>query len=238
MSLYKIYIALVVLVTLSTGIILAVNPSYADFLFDEYGIIESSGIVIAGLVFILALVLTFIGYRKRGVWRFWLGLSFLSAFFIGESLSWGEKFFNFKVPVIGGIRFDAAHDILSVTIGVMKYSRDFVKELGILDPKSIAIILGFILPIVFLVYFGIKILTKHKKDIKKFFSVNLRKPPFLFMFIALVLILIALIIDDDNLVGFPHKEIVDEALEFLGMIAFLFSSICGFIGKKWGFSNP
>ena len=237
MNLYKTYISLLIIFVLFVAATLIFNPSYADFLFKEDGIVEISGIAVSGAALVLSLVLSLRGYRRREVWRFWLFLAFLSFLFIGESLSWGERIFNLKMPVIAGIKFDAIHDVLSVSIGVMKKTRDFIIEAGLLDLRSIAVISSSVIIFGLLLYFMAKTIVKQRRRIIQFFKPNLKKAPFLFVFLALILILAAMIIDDDNLVQFPHKEVVDEGLELLAVSAFLFSCICGFLEKKWGFAN-
>ena len=144
MNPYKTYIFLATIFILFAAITLAINPSHADFLFKEDGIIEITGIVISGIAMILALILSLSGCLRKKVWRFWLFLAGLSFLFIGETLSWGERIVGFKAPRIAGIKFDALHDVLSVSIGIIKKTRDFITEIGILDLRSVAIFLSII----------------------------------------------------------------------------------------------
>jgi len=237
MSLYKTYIIIALIFSIVIGAGLAINPLITDFLFKEYGFIEVTGVLIAALSMVLAFFLAVRDYKRNEVWRFWLVLSLLSFLFIGESLSWGEKIFNITMPRIAGIKFDALHDALSVSIGIIKKTRNFIINKGILAPVSIAIILGSITGITAFLYLIIHLIRKNRKKIIAFFKENLKKPPFRFIFISLILILIALIVDDDNLVSFPHKEVVDEGFELLGILAFLFAGVCGLVGGKWGFGR-
>ncbi len=237
LNLYKIYLKAALTISIFIGILLIIDVSATSTLFDEDGVMELTQVAIGVVSMMAALILAVKGYIGKKVWKFWLGLSGLSFLYIGESLSWGERIFDLKMPVVAGVTFDALHDILAVSIGIIKKTRDFIIDTGILDPKSIAIILGSFIGIAAIIYISVKIIVKRKKEISDFFKVNLRKPPFGFLFIAIILILVAMIIDEDNLVGFPHKEIVDEGLELLAIVAFLFSCICGFIGKRWGFAK-
>ena len=233
----RIYIIISVLFTLFIGAVLVIDASYTDFLFKEDGIIEFASVGLALISMALAFILTYIGYRKKEVWRFWLGLGVLSFLYIGESLSWGERIFDLKMPKVAGVTFDAFHDLLAISVSLVKKTRDIIIDFGISDPKSIAIMVSAVAIIGAFLYFTAKIIIKHKKEIAQFFKVNLQKPPFLFFFIAIIMILIALIVDEDNLIGFPHKEVVDEGLEVLAILAFIFSSVCGFIGGKMGFGQ-
>jgi len=237
MNLYKIYIVLSIIFILFISSLLIINPAQADYLFREDGVMEFLSITIAGLSMALALILSHREYKKRGVWKFWLGLGFLSFLFIGESISWGERIFNIKMPIIAGIKFDAIHDLLAVSIGIIKKIRGYILETGLLGLRSLAIIIILLAGLFFIVRFLTNLILKHRNNIKIFFKANLKKAPFTFLFIALVLIAIAIFIDEDNFVNFPHKEVVDEGLEILAVLAFVFSSICGFIGGKWGFAN-
>ena len=237
LNLYKIYLKAALTISIFIGTLLIIDASAASALFDEDGVMELTQVALAVVSIIAALILAIKGYRQNKVWKFWLALSGLSFLYIGESLSWGERIFNLKMPKVAGVTFDALHDILAVSIGMIKKTRDFIIEIGVQDPKSIAIIAGSFIGISAIIYISLKIIIKRKKEISHFFKVNLKKPPFLFLFIAAILILIALIIDEDNLVGFPHKEVIDEGLELLAVVAFLFSCVCGFIGGKWGFAK-
>ena len=63
--------------------------------------------------------------------------------------------------------------------------------------------------------------------LRKFFKKHLQREPFLFLIVAISLIGAAIILDDGNLINFPHKKVVEESLELIAAIAILLSMICG-----------
>ena len=61
---------------------------------------------------------------------------------------------------------------------------------------------------------------------------NIKWKPFLFLTLGLALIVSAMLIDEDNLINFPHKAVVEESMELLAAVSFVFSCLSGFKEKR------
>jgi len=135
-------------------------------------------------------------------------------------------YFGLAKHKIAGAGFDGIHDILSIGIGTIKLTRDYIMSIGVLNRRSIFIIIGCTTAAIGLIYILVKSIIKSRERIYKFFYKNLKWEPFFIL--GLALIIIAMVIDEDNLVNFPHKRAIEESLEFLAATSFLFSCLSRF----------
>ena len=223
----KTFLIFSALITVFGCAILAINPTLAEVLYDEGHLFENLTVVICAAALLLLIPCLFARFRLKSGYGFWLFLFFLTLTFIGDEISWGIFYFGLEKPRIAGVGLDGLHDILSISVGVVKHIRDYIRSVGILDIRSILIILGLGSGITALSYFFMRLIIKERDKIYQFFSKNLKWKPFLFLFVGIALLVVAMVIDDDNLVGFPHKRIVEESLEFIAATAFLFASLAG-----------
>jgi len=212
--------------------VLAVNPALAEELYDEGHLFENLTVVISAAALLFSIPCFFARLRMKSGYGFWLFLFFLILVFIGDELSWGMFYFGIEKPRIAGVGFDGLHDVLSISVGVVKHVRDYMRSVGFFDIRSILIMLGLGFGIAALSYFLIKQVIKERERIYRFFSKNLKWKPFFFFFFGITLLAIAMVIDDDNLVGFPHKRIVEESLEVIAAAAFLFAPLSGLKEKR------
>lgn len=207
--------------------ILAIDPGYADVLYDEDNLFENLSIIVCGIALLFSLALVIIKRKERSGYGFWLFLSLILIIFIGDDISWGAEYFGFTIQKIGGIDFDGVHDVLSVGIGLIKKTRDYIGSIGITDIRSLSIMSGSAAAALTLAIFAVSVVARQKRAIYEFFTKNIRWEPFYFLFLALVLIAISVYIDDDNLTNIPHKSVVEESLELMAALSLLFASISG-----------
>ena len=208
--------------------ILAINPTLADRLYEENNFIENFTVVICSAALLLSLVLFIIRYKEGSGYGFWLMLSLFALIFVGDEISWGIGYFGLVPHKIAGIDFDGVHDILTIGVSAIKLTRDYILSIGISDKRSICIIGGSISAVIGSAYLLIKGIVINKERLYKFFRKNLKWEPFLFFILAIAIIVIAMVIDDDNLTNFPYARMIEESLELLAAAALLFSSISGF----------
>ena len=214
--------------------VLVINPVYANLIYEENNLFENLTVAICGATLLLSLTLFFITYRRNSEYGFWLFLSVFVFIFIGDEISWGMAYFGLAKHKIAGVGFDGIHDILSIGIGTIKLTRDYIMSIGILDRRSIFIIIGCATAAIGLIYILVKSIIKSRERIYKFFYKNLKWKPFLFLILGLALIIIAMVIDEDDLIGFPRKRVIEESLEFLAATSFLFSCLSGFMESNRG----
>lgn len=223
----KIFLICAAVISLSMGVMLALNPPLADIISEENNLLENLTVGVCAVALVISLNLFFKNLKNKSGHGFWLFLSAFLIIFIGDEISWGINFFHITKPRIGGVGLDGLHDVLSISIGIIKQVRDYIISIGISDIKAISIIAGTAAAIIALLSILIKGIAKNKEKIKIFFSNNLKREPFLFLFIGIILLVAMMVVDDDNLVGFPHKAAVEEPMELLAAVSLLFSSISG-----------
>jgi len=222
----KTFLIIAIVIVLFGSAVLAIDPAFADILYDEGRLFENLTVLICATALIFSLTHFLKNHKAEKPYGFWLFLSIFLFLFIGDEISWGLPLFGVTEPLkIAGINFDGLHDFVSIGISTVKLTRDYVISIGLLDPRSISIIAGSAAIAIASVFYLIKLFTRNKESIHRFFSVNLKWKPFLFFLIGLILLLIAIYIDDDNLVSFPHKGVVEESLEIIASIAFLFAPL-------------
>lgn len=209
--------------------VLAMNPSFADAIYNEDAFFENFTVIVCAGALLFSLILIFMGMREKRV--FWFFLSLFLIVFIGDEISWGMRVFGFTKHKIAGVGFDGLHDLLGIGIGAIKLVRDYIKSIGILDIRSIVIMLGSIASIGGAILLLINLFIKNKRRISEFFKKNLKWQPFFFLCIGLGLLIIAMYIDEDNLVSFPHKSAVEETMELMAGVSFLFAGLAGFRGR-------
>lgn len=227
----RLFLILSSVVVLFGCAVLAVNPEFADKIYDEGGFFENATVAVcaAALIFV-TIHLSAALRRKTGRW-FWLLLFLLLVIFIGDELSWGMPHFGVEKPRIAGAGFDGLHDIVAISVGAVKMVRKYLRSAGFFSAKAAGVYAVSLLGISALAFYLSGVFARKKKDIRLFFSRNLKWDPFLFLFTGLILLAIAMFIDEDNFVSFPHKRAVEESLEFLAAGSFLCASLSG-IKKK------
>jgi len=221
----KAYLILSIIVMLLACGILAINPSYADILYEEGQPVEVLTIVMCAIALVPSLILLFKKIKERSGYGFWLFLSIFLIIFIGDESSWGMSFFGFTKHKIAGVGFDGLHDILGIGIGAIKKVRNYIRSIGFTDIRSIAIFIISGLSIITAAYLSIRLLIKNRNDIYNFFSKNIKWEPFFFLLVGLIILGTSMLIDEDNLINFPHKKAVEESFEFLSASALLFAAI-------------
>ncbi|NQT06145.1 MAG: hypothetical protein HQ575_01245 [Candidatus Omnitrophica bacterium] len=221
----KAYLILSIIVMLLACGILAINPSYADILYEEGQPVEVLTIVMCAIALVPSLILLFKKIKERSGYGFWLFLSIFLIIFIGDESSWGMSFFGFTKHKIAGVGFDGLHDILGIGIGAIKKVRNYIRSIGFTDIRSIAIFIISGLSIITAAYLSIRLLIKNRNDIYNFFSKNIKWEPFFFLLVGLIILGTSMLIDEDNLINFPHKKAVEESFEFLSASALFFAAI-------------
>ncbi len=223
----RLFLILSSVVVLFGCAVLAVNPEFADIIYDEGGFFENFTVVLCAAAFIFLIKPLAGAVSRRSGYGFWIILAVLVVIFIGDELSWGMLHYGVEKPRIAGVGFDGLHDILSISVGAVKMVRDYVRSAGFFSVEAIAVYLGSFICIFTLILYLVKLAVSNRNNISQFFSRNLKRDPFRFLFIGLILLAVSMFIDDDNLVGFPHKRAVEESLEFIAAASFLCASLSG-----------
>ena len=221
----RIYLYLIIAIILFGCWVLITQPSYTDVIYDENNFFENATVIVCAMAAIIAMIKALAAVKNGSRYGFWAFIALLCIVFVGDELSWGIGFLGIEKPRIAGIGFDGLHDILSIAVSCVKLVRDYIRSIGIVHIRSILILSSVSGFGVFLIYFTTKLAIKNRNIIRKFFQENIKWDPFYFLIIGLSLLAVAMVIDDDNLVGFPHKRVVEESMEFAAGAAFLFSAL-------------
>ncbi|MFH1752764.1 MAG: hypothetical protein ABH875_01135 [Candidatus Omnitrophota bacterium] len=228
----KIFLICAVIVVLTGCAVLAIDPGFADVLYDEDNLFENLTTIIFAIALIFSLYLFLKGLIGGKAYRLWLSLSVILIVFIGDELSWGIMHRGLEPRKIAGVDFDGLHDILSIGVSVIKHIRDYIFTIGISDARSILIILSSAIISVFAAYLIVKLVIRKKSDITSFFSRNMKWEPFFFLVLSFALLAPAMFVDEDNLVNFPHKAVAEESIELLASVAILLACLSGLRVKK------
>ncbi len=228
----NIFLFIAIGAVISISLLLIFNPTCADIISEEDGFLENGTVLLVGIALILCLPLLYNAIKTKSSIGFWAFMTLMLIIFLGDEISWGFRYFGITKPRIAGAGFDGLHDILAIGIGTLKMIRGYIRRAGFFSITSIAIYIGATASVTGIFYYIIKYIVIYKDKIKEFFSKNLKWRPFLFLFIGILLLIVAMIIDEDNLVNFPHKSIVEETMELLAAAAFLFSCLSGFIKRE------
>jgi len=213
-------------VIIAISILLAVNPGYADKISTEDNLLENITVAVAACGLVLSLILFYKGYRGGSGYGIWLFLSVFLVIFIGDEISWGINYLGIAKPKIAGIDFDGLHDLFGIGIGAIQMARDYVISKGPFSVRALPIY-AMATAIVGGALLLIQGIIDNREKIASFFSKNIKFKPFFFIFIGIAILVLAIFIDDDNLVSFSHKAVVEETLEFLAAVSFLFSCLSG-----------
>lgn len=228
----KIFLICAFIVVLTGCAVLAINPGFADILYDEDNLFENLTTIIFAVALIFSLYLFFKNLSEKRDCRFWLLLSAILIVFIGDELSWGIPYLGLEKYEVVGVGFDGVHDLLAIGVSAVKHVRDYILSIGIADARSIFIIIGSAAVCVFAAFFIVRFTIAKRREIGAFFARNIKWEPFFFLLLTLALLALAMFIDEDNLVGFPHKAVVEESMELLASVSILLASLSGIKVKK------
>ncbi len=228
----KIFLICALIVVLTGCAILAIDPGFADILYDEDNLFENLTTIIFAIALIFSLYLFFKSLFEKKDCRFWLLLSTILVVFIGDELSWGIPYLGLEKYEVVGVGFDGLHDLLAIGISAIKHIRDYIFSIGITDARSISIIIGSATICASAVYFIVRLIINKRREIGAFFAHNIKWEPFFFLLLTFALLAPAMFIDEDNLVGFPHKAVVEESMELLASVSILLASLSGLRVKR------
>lgn len=186
----KIALAIVFLLE---GVDLINNEGWRDVLYSDHGIIE-------GCVIAIALASAFFAGKamfqhSKSAWLRYAPLFGLNIFLFLEEVSFGQDILGFQSFKLGGVYFNAVHDIFSM----------LYKQLGTY--------------ILILMVLGIVLIAKNYRRLIA--PVLQNHPPYRFVFICLVLLGLSILFDL-NMIYHPPSE---EYLEMLGMLAVFFGHV-------------
>jgi hypothetical protein len=202
------------LITFTTSLAAAVVmyylfPNTHPYFVNEDSIIENLAAFLFLLTGLIALVLTF---RKQGFQK--KGLILLSITgYIGflDEIGFGQRIFNFQVPVIAGKKIDAVHDI---PVAIMKLFLHFAKD----NLLSAIILTGIgVGSVLFLIYFYRKVILNNAYTMLKY-------PPFILILFFVVLIGSAMVLDTD-LFELELSVVIEEMFETNAAFILLLSAI-------------
>lgn len=184
-------------------------PSTHSYFVNEDSLIED---LTAGIFILTGLVPMILAPRKTGFQK--KGLIFLSITgYIGffDEIGFGQRIFNFPVPVIANKKIDAVHDIPIALIKLLLRLAD--------DNLLMAVLLtgiGFGL-IILLIFYYRKVILKNARPMLKY-------PPFILVLFFTVLIGFAMILDTD-LFDMEFLVVIEEMLEMNAAFSLLLSAI-------------
>lgn len=155
------------------------------------------------LLYLAAIIISFYFVNIIKAKKIYLLIPLVSLLGILDELSWGEKTFNLDMPVLYYLEIDALHDFLEVIYYFLQnnYANWQIFPITFL-------IIAVIISIIFI------------KEIMSFFK---NHKPLIFIFIALLILLIAQIIDITGLSRFQFY--LEEILENDGALLFIWASL-------------
>ena len=169
------------------------SDGWRDALYSDHGIIE--GCVIAIALASACVALKTMLDRHRRAWLRYVPIFALNVFLFLEEISFGQDILGFQSFKLGGVYFNAVHDIFSM----------LYKHLG--TYILILMVLGIVLV---------------AKNYRRFIApISDRHPPYRFVFIGIVLLGLSVLFDL-NIIYHPPSE---EYLEMLGILAVFFAHL-------------
>ena len=183
-------------------------PSTHSYFVNEDSLIED---LTAGIFVLTGLVSVILATRKSGFQK--KGLILLSITgYIGffDEIGFGQRIFNFPVPVIADKKIDAVHDIPIALIKLLLRLADDNLLLAVL-----IVGIGFGL-VFFLIYHFKDVILKNARSMLKY-------PPFILVIFFAVLIGFAMILDTD-LFDLEFMVVIEEMFELNAALSLLLSA--------------
>jgi len=180
-------------------------PDLRDFLIAEDKLTEDLTALFYLLSFILGVFLIS-RIRENRLRRIYLALPVIGLLGFLEELSYGERIFKFKTPLVYNEYFDALHDLLPIAVNYLQVH---------------AHLLLFVLPAMFFILIVVAI-VKYRRYIPMIPDVIGNYPPVGFFLIAVSMILFAQVYDL-NLVRPDFAKLIEEMFEMNGSLALFFA---------------
>jgi hypothetical protein len=180
-------------------------PDLRDFLVAEDRLTEDLTALFYLLSFSLGIFLIS-RIKEKKYRRIYLAIPVIGLLGFLEELSYGERIFKFKTPLIYNEYFDALHDLLPIAVNYLQLHATF---------------LLFVLPVLFFVLIAV-VMLKYRRYIPGIPEFISSYPPTGFFLIAAGMILFAQVYDL-NLVKPDFAKLIEELFEMNGSLALLFS---------------
>lgn len=153
------YLLLVVVVFIASVGVVYLDPVNTNFMHQEDQLIENLTVGICLGTFVLGIILIFKNYSKKKILA---AASFISLLGFLDEISYGERIFGIKFPIILGEKVDGIHDLLLVL-------RMFIgKEIFQRSDRHFAIIFLILSSLIFFIWFISLCRIKYSKVVPSF----------------------------------------------------------------------
>jgi hypothetical protein len=205
LKLFRIFALIAVVNIVIISSLYFLFPNLQDFLVEEDRLTEDLTALFYLMSFFLGIF--FISRIKEKKYRrVYLALPFIGILFFLEELSYGERIFHYRRPLIYNEYFDALHDLLPIAVNYLQLHAPF---------------LLFVLPVMFFVIIVV-VMLKFRRYITGIPELISSYPPSGFFLIAAGMILFAQVFDL-NLVKPDFAKLIEELFEMNGSLALLFA---------------
>lgn len=202
---FWLLIVLIALINAVAALFFISNPSggtVRTFIAAEDGILENLTVSLFLFTFLFSLVLLATRQVNGSLNRRWLYL-LLAIGLLGflEEISYGERLFDLKMPVVYGVKIDALHDLIDVAL---LHGPSWLME---------NILLSSTLGLFFLAALGL-LLKKYSQPLWDFATAAKYRELFLVMIMMVVFAGGAVILDMEDHIAFKGQLILEESFEF------------------------
>lgn len=205
-NLLKVYIFIVTLNIFLFTSLHFLFPELNDFLFQEDKLVENLSAIFFLLSFFPGIIYVS-RFKEEKNFKVYLALPFIGLIGFLDELGFGDRIFNFDLPIIYGEKFDAVHDIVTISYTLLKIHGSALLFFSLITAFCI---------IIFSISF------KYRKYFSKIPDVLREYPPFGFFLICAGFLLSAQVFD-------LHFELylldaaAEEVLEMNGALTLLFA---------------
>jgi hypothetical protein len=182
-------------------------PDYRSYLLREDSLVENISVLLFLISFFVGL---YISQKSKTNRKVPIILSAVSLLGFLDEISFGERLFHLDMPVIRGVKIDAAHDIFYLVfkeILIVSSAHRYYAVLVILISLLIATLL----------------LLKYRSNLLKIYNYITSAPPLILAMFFVLLVFLALIIDL-HILRSPVLFMLEELFEMNAALALL---ICG-----------
>ena len=181
-------------------------PQLRKYFFSEDYLVENITAVFFLISFFLGIFLI-IRIREKKLRRLYLILPLISILGFLEEISYGQRIFNYKVPKLYSERFDALHDLVTISYSfLMMHARYF---------------LLYVIPIVICAAI-LLLYIKYRRQLPRISRLFESYPPFGFLFVALGLIFVSEI-NDLRFIKPDFRKLIEELFEMNAALTLFFA---------------
>lgn len=209
MLLIHCYLLTIILNTIGFSLLFLLIPVIREDLINEGQLIENLTAIICLSSFILGLI--FIVKNKKYNQKLYLSLPVLGLIFFLEEISFGYEILNFQPPLIGGVRIDAAHDLINLLFYKVK------------DLSELKILLLTIFSVITLFYLFIAYRKRVLRYLNGYGKIIFDQNYPYFYLIGSLFFWSASLFLDLHIIDFDGMKFVEELLEMNGSLSLFFA---------------